>query len=177
MSSPLTCSYCFCPVRPSVCHTCFRSITIEPLGLRTSYLVCRLVMPSGRSLLILSSEGQRSWSPWPCELKNGFRTITEERLGPVTPCLVCRLVMPSGRSLLILSSVGLKSRSQWPWAERSQWLTFSWKIDFEVRRSKFKVTVTLWAKKWCMSHLFPLNNWRMLGPKNFILGMQDGHDQ
>ena len=136
-----------CPsVCPSVCHTCFRSITEECLGLITSYLVCRLVMTSRRPLLILRSKGQRSRSRWPCELKNGFRSLTEERLGPGTLYLVCRLAMPRGRSLLFLSSVGLKARSQWPWAVRSQWLLCE-------------------------------NNWRMLGPRNFILGMQDGHDQ
>ena len=106
-------------------------------------------MTSRRPLLILRSEGQRSRSPWPCELKNGFRSITEERLGPGTPYLVCRLVMPSGRSLLILSSVGLKSRSQWPWAERSQ--------------------LPLCEK------YFPLNNWGILGPRIYMLGIQDGH--
>ena len=116
----------FLPVlsfRPSICHTCFRSLTEARLGVGTSYLVCMLVMTSGWPLLILMSEGQRSRSWWPCEIKSGFHSITEERF--------------------ILRSVLLKSRSQWPWAERSQWQ---------------------WAEK-----LF------LLGPRNFILGVQVSH--
>ena len=144
-------TYCFClfcpsfrpSVLPSVCHTCFRSITDERLGVGTSYLVCRLVMTSRWPLLILMSKGQRSRSWWPCEVKNGFRSITEERLGQGTPYLVCRLAMPSRRPLLILRLVRLKSRSQWPWAERSQWQ--------------------------CAEKLF------LLGPRNFILGVQICH--
>ena len=110
--------YCLCPsfVSLSIHHTCFCSITEERLGLGTSYLVCRLVMTSRWPLLILMSEGQRSRSWWPCEVKNAFRSITEESLGRGTPYLVCRLAMPSRRPLLILRSVRLKSRSQWQWA-------------------------------------------------------------
>ena len=116
----------------SVRHICFCSITEECLGVGTSYLVCRLVMTSSWPLLILMSEGQRSW--WPCEVKSGFRSLTEKRLGRGTPYLVCRLVMVSRRPL---RSVCLKSRSQWQWAEK----------------------------------LF------LLGPRNFILGVQVGHYQ
>ena len=101
-------TYCFCPFRPSfrpsVCHTCFCSITEERLGVGTSYLVCRLVMTSSWPLLILITEGQWSRSWWPCEVKNGFRSITEERFGRGTPYLVCRLAMPSRRPLLISTS-------------------------------------------------------------------------
>ena len=95
--------------------------------------------------------------------RNLVRSITKDFLNLGSPNLVWGLVMTSARTLSTLRSLGQRSRSQWPWRQKAC-PTDNWKtlwptvfklgmgvghdlcknpIDFEVIRSKVKVTVTL----------------------------------
>ena len=124
--------------------------------------------------------------------QNLVRFITKDFLNLGSPNLVDKLVIASRRPLLFWGSIGQSSRSQWPWRQKAC-LTDNWKtlgptvfklgigvghdlcknpIDFEVIRSKGKVTVISWKQKSCLT-----DNWKTLGPKVFKLGMGVGHDQ
>ena len=129
------------------------------------------------------------------QLKNGFLSITKECLCWGTSYLVCRLVQTSKWPLLNLfdfevtrsnveghGNLQLKNVFYSIIQERlypgssylvcslvltCRWSLLIWMSVGQRFRSRWPL-----AEKW-----FPLNNWRLLGPRNFILGVHVGHQQ
>ena len=139
-------------------------ITQERSRLGPWNFIGTLVMTGRWPLLILRSLGQRSQVKVTVtgNRKIGFRMITQERLPLGLLNFIGTLVMTGRWPLLIFRSVGQRSKSQWP--EAVQWFSDDnsrtlrpgitklhrdighdmqmTHIDFQVTRSKVKVTVT-----------------------------------